>query len=230
MDASRLQRPLRLALLGGPGVGKGTQAELLKARLNVTHFSTGEMFRAIAKSGAATTPAVQEALAAMTGGKLVPDAITIALVGEHLDGIDAAKGILFDGFPRTLPQAEALDTLLAARGTPLDAVLNFEVERGILIERLSGRRTCGKCGASYHVVFVPPKVEGVCDACGAALVQREDDRPAAIEVRLETYEKNARPLIAFYAAGGRLVTVDADAAPEAVAERGLAALGAFLKG
>jgi adenylate kinase len=220
-------KPLRMVLLGGPGVGKGTQAEILKAKLGLTHLSTGDIFRAIAKGAEKLTPAMEQALAAMKSGALVPDATVIELVGERVAKLNLAGGVLFDGFPRTVAQAESLDKMLAGLGSKLDVVVSYDLPNATLIQRLSGRRTCTKCGASFHVANRPPKVEGVCNNCGTALIQRPDDQPDAIAVRLETYEKSTKPLIDFYRASGRLVVVPADGSPADVSEAGAKLLVEF---
>jgi adenylate kinase len=226
-----LSRPLRLVLLGGPGVGKGTQAELLMDRLGMYHLSTGDMFRAIgAKPPETLTPVMQQAIELISGGRLVPDETVIELVRHHLEEQDMGRGILFDGFPRTVPQAEALDRMLEALGAPLDAVLDYELEEEKLIERLSGRRTCLQCGASFHVLNLPPKNEGICDHCGSPLIQRTDDRPATVLVRLQTYHRKTCPLIDFYRGSGRLIPVTADGAPTTIAQRSIEALRRHLGG
>lgn len=207
----------RIALLGGPGVGKGTQAQILKRRLAVPHFSTGEMFRDLAHTARADEPHIRRALDLIAQGKLVSDETVIELVARRLAMMDLAQGLLLDGFPRTLPQAEALDRILVGMQAPLDAVINFELDHASLIQRLSGRRTCPNCGASFHMTNRPPRVEGICDHCGATLVRRADDEPAAIEVRLQVYEQQSRPVVDYYEATQRLIRVDAGGAPEAVA-------------
>jgi|YelNatPaOPRAMG01_1025707.scaffolds.fasta_scaffold03467_7 adenylate kinase len=213
-------RPWRLVLLGAPGVGKGTQAELLSKNLGACQLSTGDVFRAAqATDPAALSPALREALDYMRRGELVPDATVLALVRERIDCLRCPSGFLLDGFPRTVPQAEALDQLLQQERLRLDAVLSYEMPIDQIVARLSGRRTCPNCKAVYHLVSRPPKVNGVCDHCGGQLVQRDDDRPEAVRVRMETYHKNTAPLIEFYRRRNLLVTVPAHGTPEEVYQR-----------
>jgi len=207
-------------LLGAPGVGKGTQAELLSKNLGACQLSTGDVFRAAqATDPAALSPALREALDYMRRGELVPDATVLALVRERIDCLRCPSGFLLDGFPRTVPQAEALDQLLQQERLRLDAVLSYEMPIDQIVARLSGRRTCPNCKAVYHLVSRPPKVNGVCDHCGGQLVQRDDDRPEAVRVRMETYHKNTAPLIEFYRRRNLLVTVPAHGTPEEVYQR-----------
>jgi adenylate kinase len=209
-----------LVLLGAPGVGKGTQAELLSKNLGACQLSTGDVFRAAqATDPAALSPALREALDYMRRGELVPDATVLALVRERIDCLRCPSGFLLDGFPRTVPQAEALDQLLQQERLRLDAVLSYEMPIDQIVARLSGRRTCPNCKAVYHLVSRPPKVNGVCDHCGGQLVQRDDDRPEAVRVRMETYHKNTAPLIEFYRRRNLLVTVPAHGTPEEVYQR-----------
>jgi len=220
-----LVRPWRLILLGAPGVGKGTQAELLHERLGACHLSTGDVFRAAkALSPAERTPALNEALEYMRRGELVPDATVLAMVRERKDCLRCRGGFLLDGFPRTVAQAEALTRLLAEEQMTLDGVINYELPLEAIVERLSGRRTCAQCKAVYHVTTRPPRVPGVCDHCGGPLFQREDDRPEAIRVRMETYQKNTAPLTDYYHRLGLLVPVSAEGSPEEIFARTLVAL------
>jgi adenylate kinase len=218
-------RLFRLVLLGAPGVGKGTQAELLCERLGTCHLSTGDIFRA-AKSLAEgeRSPALEAALSYMKRGDLVPDQTVLDLVRERVSCLRCPGGFLLDGFPRTVAQAEAFAKILAQEQIPLDAVLNYEMPLEKVVARLSGRRTCPKCKAVFHVTGRPPRVEGVCDNCGTKLQQREDDRPEAVRVRMEVYEKSTKPLIDFYQQRGLLVTVEAEGTPEVIYQRTLAAL------
>lgn len=217
----------RLVLLGPPGAGKGTQAELLCERLETCHLSTGDVFRSAARSND-LSPALRDALEAMNRGELVSDELVVEVVEERAKCLSCPGGYLLDGFPRTIGQAEALDEILAAQGVVLDAVICYDLPLDEVISRLSGRRTCGQCKTVYHTVARPPKVEGVCDACGGALLQREDDRPEAIRVRMQTYEQNTLPLIDFYARSGRLLMVSGAGTPEEVFQRTLEALAARL--
>jgi adenylate kinase len=216
-------RPYRLVLLGPPGVGKGTQAELLCRTLGTCHLSTGDLFR-VASCGAAPSPALRAALEAMRRGELVPDEMVMAMVRERAGCLRCHGGFLLDGFPRTVAQAVALEGLLCEQGVGLDAVLSYELPPEEVVARLGGRRTCPGCKAVYHVSARPPRNEMVCDACGGRLVQREDDRPASIRVRMAAYVASTRPLAAFYERAGKLVPVPAYGTPEEILERTLAAL------
>lgn len=210
----------RLVLLGAPGVGKGTQAELLNQRLGACHLSTGDVFRA-AKGlcEGELSPTMQQALGFMRRGELVPDTIVLNLVLERTRCLRCRGGFLLDGFPRTVAQAEALEALLKKEKVSLSAVLNYEMPIDQIVARLSGRRTCSQCKAVYHMTNRPPRVEGVCDHCGGKLIQREDDRPESVRVRMETYEKSTRPLIDFYKKRGLLVTIKAEGSPEDIYQR-----------
>lgn len=213
----------RLVLLGPPGVGKGTQAELLCETLGTCHLSTGDLFRA-AQCAAEPSPALKDALAAMRRGELVPDDVVVALVRERAGCLRCRGGFLLDGFPRTRPQAEALDVLLTEQGVTLDAVLCYELPLEEVITRLGGRRTCPDCKAVYHVVTRPPREEGICDQCGGRLVQREDDRPESIRIRMQVYEECTRPLADDYRQHGKLVPVQASGTPEEILGRSWLAL------
>ena len=191
---------MKLILLGAPGAGKGTQAELLSARLNIPTISTGNILRAAIKEG---TPTGLEAKRYMDEGKLVPDSVIIGIVADRLTQPDCAKGFILDGVPRTIGQAEALDKA----GVTFDHVLSIEISDGEIEERMSGRRVCQSCGAPYHVKAKPPKQEGVCDSCGGQLVQREDDRAETVRKRLEVYHAETEPLKGFYEGKGILVPV-----------------------
>jgi adenylate kinase len=216
-------RPFHLVLLGPPGVGKGTQAELLGHALGSCHLSTGDLFRAAA-CGAEPSPALRTALEAMRRGELVPDDVVVAMVRERAGCLRCRGGFLLDGFPRTAGQAEALDRLLTEQGVALDAVLSFELPLEEIVARISGRRTCPGCKAVYHLTARPPRVEGVCDQCGVRLMQREDDRPESIRVRMRAYEASTRPLAEYYGRAGKLVAVRAEGTPEEILGRTLDAL------
>lgn len=215
----------RFILLGAPGVGKGTQAELLCERLGTCHLSTGDIFRA-AKCLAPEerSPALDSALDYMHRGELVPDSTVLDLIRERTRCLRCGGGFLLDGFPRTVAQAEALEHLLQREKIGLTAVLNYELPLDRVVARLSGRRTCAGCKAVFHVTARPPKVPGVCDHCGGSLYQRDDDRPEAVRTRMEVYEASTKPLIDFYANRGVLVTIEAEGTPENIYERTLTAL------
>jgi len=225
LPPEKVRKARRLVLLGAPGVGKGTQAELLCARLKACHLSTGDIFRAAKTSKPCElTPALVSALQFMKRGELVPDETVLALVAERVGCLKCEGGFLLDGFPRTVAQAEALDKLLKRNGIQLDAVVSYELPIEQVVTRLSGRRTCPQCKAVFHVQARPPQVEGICDHCGAKLYQREDDRPESVRVRMDAYQKSTVPLEDFYRARGLLRTVSADGEPEAIFERTLKVL------
>jgi len=215
----------RLILLGAPGVGKGTQAELLAQRLGACHLSTGDVFRA-AKSVPRDklSPAMQTALGVMSRGELVQDETVLAMVRERSRCLRCRGGFLLDGFPRTVIQAEALENLLKWERRALTAVVNYDLPLDVIVARLSGRRTCSSCKAVFHETSRPPKVPGVCDACGGKLIQREDDRAESVVVRMTAYQRSTKPLIDFYEHRGQLVTVEATGSPEEICARTLAAL------
>ncbi|UOQ83930.1 adenylate kinase [Gracilibacillus salinarum] len=194
---------MNLILMGLPGAGKGTQAEKIVEKYDIPHISTGDMFRLAIKEG---TELGQKAKSYMDEGALVPDEVTIGIVKERLSKDDCQKGFLLDGFPRTLAQAEALDELLSNMNRSIDFVLHVDVAKEKLVERLTGRRICPKCGTTYHVLFNPPEVEGVCDKDGEALIQREDDQPSTVSNRLEVNLEQTQPMLDFYANKGDLVT------------------------
>ena len=215
----------RLVLLGAPGVGKGTQAQLLHQRLGACHLSTGDVFRAAAtRKDCVLSPAMTTALDFMRRGNLVPDSTVWEMVRERAGCMRCLGGFLLDGFPRTLTQAQSLDQLLQTERIPLRAVVNYELAIPEIVTRLSGRRICQKCKAVFHITQQPPKSEGICDHCGAALYQREDDRPEAITVRLEVYEHSTAPLIQFYKQQGLLLSIPATGFPEQIADRTVSAL------
>lgn len=213
-----------LVLLGPPGVGKGTQAELLCAHLGACHLSTGDVFRAACSGGCAPSLALIVAQEAMRRGELVSDDIVIAIVRERAQCLNCRGGFLLDGFPRTVAQAQALDAILKEKGVELDGVISYGLPLDEIVARLSGRRTCPGCKAVYHLTSRPPQQEGVCDACGTTLIQREDDSPASIRVRMEAYESSTRPLTEYYRAAGKLITVEAEGTPEAILQRTLNAI------
>lgn len=190
---------MRLLIMGAPGAGKGTQAALIKDEYNIAHISTGDMFRAAIKN---QTPTGIEAKGYIDKGQLVPDSTTIKLVGERLLQEDCKNGFLLDGFPRNTSQAIALDEMLKEVGIKLDAVINVDVDDSFLIERITGRRTCLACGASYHVTAKKPLKEGVCDVCGADLVQRKDDCEETIKSRLEVYHNQTAPVLEYFGKQG----------------------------
>ena len=192
---------MKLILLGAPGAGKGTQADIIKQKLGIPTISTGNILRAAVKNG---TPTGLKAKSFMDAGKLVPDEVIIGVINERLQESDCANGYILDGVPRTIAQAEALEQA----GIRFDAVVALEVPDQRIVDRMGGRRVCERCGASFHIVHIPPKTEGVCDACGGALVQRKDDSPETVLDRLAVYHKETEPLKGFYEARGVLKTVD----------------------
>ena len=197
---------MRLLLLGPPGAGKGTQAERVAAKYRIPHLSTGDMLR---EAVAANTKVGRQAKSIMEAGRLVPDDVMIRLVAERIAQPDCARGFILDGFPRTLAQAEALDRLLEERGLELDLVLEIAVDDEALIERISGRFACARCGAGYHDRFKQPKTPGVCDACGSReFVRREDDKAETVRARLEAYHAQTAPLLPYYRDKGLLSVVD----------------------
>lgn len=196
---------MHILLMGPPGAGKGTQAERLVDEYKIPHISTGDMFRAAVKQG---TELGKEAKRYMDAGGLVPDVVTIGIVREGLSKPECGKGFILDGFPRTTEQAEALDGILKDAGIKLTAVLNIEVPDSDLVERVTGRRICKSCGATYHVSFNPTKVEGVCDKCGGTLYQRDDDKEETVKNRLKAYHSQTEPLISYYKARGVYVEID----------------------
>lgn len=196
---------MNLVLMGLPGAGKGTQAEKIVEKYNIPHISTGDMFRAAIKDG---TELGLQAKSYMDKGELVPDEVTIGIVRERLGKNDTDKGFLLDGFPRTVAQAEALEKILKELNKEIDYVINIHVDQEILMERLTGRRICKNCGATYHLVFNPPKEEGICDKCGGNLYQRADDNAETVGNRLEVNLKQTKPLLDFYKSKGYLKNID----------------------
>jgi adenylate kinase len=219
--------PWRLILLGAPGVGKGTQADLLHQRLGACHLSTGDVFRAAgSRSECDQTPAMRTAMEYMRRGALVPDSTVWEMVRERSGCIRCRGGFILDGFPRTLAQAEALKRLMENEKLSLSAVVNYELPLTEIVSRLSGRRTCQNCRSVFHVTTQPSKAQGVCDHCGGRLYQREDDRPESITVRMEAYERSTAPLIQFYTVLGLLVPVVATGSPDEICSRTVTALEA----
>lgn len=198
---------MHLILMGLPGAGKGTQAEKINEKLEIPHISTGDMFRLAIKEGTALG---KEAKKYMDEGALVPNEVTNGIVEERLAMDDCNKGFLLDGFPRTIPQAEALDEITTKLNKELDYVIHVDVPADKLLERLTGRRVCPTCGTTYHVMYNPPKVEGVCDKDGTALTQREDDTEETVQKRLSVNIEQQKPLLDYYEAKGVLITVDGD--------------------
>ena len=192
---------MKLILLGAPGAGKGTQAEILCKELNIPTISTGNILRAAIKNG---TPTGLKAKAFMDEGKLVPDEVIIGIINERLAEDDCSNGYILDGVPRTIAQAEAMEKA----GIMFDHVISIEIADETIVNRMGNRRVCEDCGASYHLVAVPPKVEGVCDKCGGKLIQRKDDAPETVKARLDVYHKETEPLKGFYAERGLLRSVD----------------------
>lgn len=213
---------MKLILMGPPGAGKGTQAEKLIDLYQIPHISTGDMFRKAQKEG---TELGLQAKSYMDQGQLVPDEVTIGIVRERLAEDDCKNGFLLDGFPRTVHQADALDGILTDLGMSLDAVVDIQVDKDFLVERLTGRRVCKACGATYHVSFNAPKVEGVCDKCGGELYQRNDDKIETVSNRLDVYAAQTAPLIEYYQSKGMIKSIDGSKSVEEVLADIQAALG-----
>ncbi len=204
---------MQFVFLGAPGVGKGTQADKVAAQYGILKISTGDLLREAVRN---KTTLGLEAKECMDQGKLVPDSVVIGLVRDKLADPSYAKGFILDGFPRTVPQAEELGQVLNQRGLRLDRVINFQVSRADIVQRLSGRRSCPKCQATYHVDFAPSKQGSLCDRCGESLVQRSDDQREAIEMRLKVYDEQTAPLISFYEKKNMLSHLDGAGAVETV--------------
>jgi adenylate kinase len=213
-----------MILMGPPGAGKGTQAKVVADHFGIPAISTGDIFRANVSQG---TPLGVEAKRYMDAGQLVPDEVTINMVRDRLAEPDADEGFLLDGFPRTVPQAAALDKLLADLGSALDLVMELVVDDDEVIRRLSGRRTCRGCGKIWHVEFDPPSKDGVCDRCGSELFQRDDDKAETIANRLVEYSSKTAPLVDYYGAQGKLVGIDATGPVEDVTTRAIDALRSY---
>ncbi len=196
---------LRTILLGPPGAGKGTQAVKIVEKYGIPHISTGDIFRENIKNGTELGKKAQEY---MNRGELVPDELVVEIATDRLLKDDCKDGFLLDGFPRTVFQAEKLDEFLKAHGQKLDVVIDIEVEKQELLTRLTGRRVCKKCGASYHIVNIPPKKEGICDICGGELFQRDDDTVETVENRIEVYKAQTMPLVDYYKKAGNLAEID----------------------
>ena len=209
---------MKLILLGAPGAGKGTQAEILCKKLGIPSISTGNILRAAIKDG---TPTGVQAKSYIDAGKLVPDEVIIGIVNERLSRDDCAKGYILDGVPRTIAQAEALEKA----GIQFDAVVSIEISEDEILRRMSGRRVCEACGSSYNVEAVPPRVEGVCDNCGGKLIQRKDDTPETVRERLKVYHTETEPLVGFYAQRGLLRSVAVNGTKEETVQAILAVLG-----
>ena len=196
---------MKIVMLGAPGAGKGTQAKKISAKYNIPHISTGDIFRANIKEG---TELGKKAKEYMDQGLLVPDELVLDLIVDRLGKDDCKKGYVLDGFPRTIPQAEALEKALGEQGEKIDYALNIDVPDDNIINRMSGRRACVGCGATYHLIYAPTKVEGVCDVCGKELILRDDDKPETVKKRLDVYHEQTKPLIDYYENAGTLRTLD----------------------
>ena len=196
---------MRIIMLGAPGAGKGTQAKKITARYSIPHISTGDIFRANIKNG---TELGKKAKTYMDQGLLVPDELVVDLVVDRVNQEDCANGYVLDGFPRTIPQAEALDKALTEMGQSIDYAINVEVPDENIVQRMSGRRACVNCGATYHIVYAPTKKENVCDTCEGELILRDDDKPETVQKRLNVYHEQTQPLIDYYTEQDKLVEVD----------------------
>ena len=214
---------MKIIMLGAPGAGKGTQAKKIADKYQVPHISTGDIFRANIKNG---TELGKKAKTYMDQGLLVPDELVVDLVVDRLGQEDCAKGCVLDGFPRTIPQAESLDAALAAKGEAIDYAIDVDVPDENIINRMSGRRACVACGATYHIVHIPTKVEGVCDRCGESLILRDDDKPETVKKRLDVYHAQTQPLIDYYTSKNVLKSVDGTQDMEAVFQAIVDILGA----
>jgi len=214
---------MKIIMLGAPGAGKGTQAKQIADKYQIPHISTGDIFRANIKEG---TELGKKAKAFMDQGLLVPDELTLELIMDRFANPDCANGYVLDGFPRTIPQAEALTKALEEKGEEIDFAINVEVPDENIINRMSGRRACLACGATYHIVHIPTKVEGICDRCGKELVLRDDDKPETVKKRLDVYHAQTQPLIDYYNGEKKLVEVDGTQAMEAVFQDIVKILGA----
>ena len=213
---------MNIIMLGAPGAGKGTQAAVLCEHFGIPTISTGNMIREALKNG---TEMGLKAKSFMDEGKLVPDEVVIGIVKERLSQDDCSKGFILDGFPRTIPQAEALTAALKEQGTALDYAIDIEMEDQAIVDRMAGRRVCAKCGATFHTVNIPPKKEGECDACGGELQLRDDDKPETVKKRLKVYHDQTAPLIAYYKEQGILHEIDGTLGIEGVAKAIAAVIG-----
>ena len=209
---------MKLILLGAPGAGKGTQAEILCKRLGIPSISTGNILRAAIKDG---TPTGVQAKSYIDAGQLVPDEVIIGILNERIACSDCANGFILDGVPRTIAQAEAMDKA----GIDIDAVIAIEISEDEILRRMSGRRVCEACGSSFNMQAIPPRVEGICDNCGGKLIQRKDDTPETVHKRLEVYHKETKPLVGYYAERGLLRTVDVSDSKEGTFHRIMTLLG-----
>lgn len=207
---------MKIVMLGAPGAGKGTIASRLSAKYGIPHISTGDIFRANIKNG---TELGKKAKSYMDQGLLVPDELTYDLVMDRIGQEDCKKGFILDGFPRTIPQAEALTDALDEKDEQMDYALNVILSDDKIVKRMSGRRSCPKCGAVYHIITLPPKQEGICDKCGSKLVQRADDAEETVKKRLEVYHEQTEPLIEYYHRAGIIVEVSGDAGADQEVER-----------
>ncbi|QNU67624.1 adenylate kinase [Ruminiclostridium herbifermentans] len=213
---------MKIILLGAPGAGKGTQAKIISEKLEIPHISTGDIFRANIKGN---TPLGMKVKEYLDNGELVPDELTVEIVKDRLGNDDCAKGYILDGFPRTIPQAEYLDKVLSEMNTSIDLALLIDVKDEDIITRMSGRRVCTNCGATYNIVFNPTKVEGICDSCNSEVIQRADDSAETVLNRLETYHKQTQPLIDYYKKTNKLVVAEGAEEVKDTTERVLKALG-----
>ena len=214
---------MKIIMLGAPGAGKGTQAKQIASKYQIPHISTGDIFRANIKNG---TELGKKAKEYMDQGLLVPDELTCDLVMDRISQDDCANGFVLDGFPRTIPQAEALDAALTKVGAKMDFAIDVDVPDSHIVNRMSGRRACLNCGATYHVVAIPPKKEGICDTCGKELVLRDDDQPETVQKRLDVYQDQTQPLIDYYKNQGILKSVDGTVPMEEVFANIVEILGA----
>ena len=214
---------MKIIMLGAPGAGKGTQAMKIAEKYQIPHISTGDIFRANIKEG---TELGKKAKSYMDQGQLVPDELTLELIMDRFQNPDCANGYVLDGFPRTIPQAEALTEALAKKGETIDYAINVEVPDENIINRMGGRRACLACGSTYHIVYAPTKVEGICDRCGEKLVLRDDDKPETVKNRLNVYHNQTQPLIDYYSKQGKLAEVDGTQSMEDVFNAIVKILGA----
>ena len=206
---------MKIIMLGAPGAGKGTQAKKIAEKYSIPHISTGDIFRANIKNN---TELGKKAKTYMDKGELVPDELVVDLIMDRFKEADCANGYVLDGFPRTIIQARKLADICSMFNFKIDAVINLDIPEDVLVKRLSGRRTCADCGKSYHIVYNPPKKEGVCDVCGGELIQRSDESEEAVQVRIDTYNKQTKPLIDYYTMLGELTNVDGNQSMDEVAE------------